>query len=108
MSDEHILRYTDLAAVIQMAKARGWPTSRIVREMSSGLPYLQVLRLARKAAPLLDLCLRIHARAEERVMPMPVPVGSTNDHCNRPCEASRDQCPRLFSACHVSAPSADC
>jgi len=55
MSYEHILRYTDLAAVIQMAKARGWPTSRIVREMSSGLPYLEVLKLARKAAPLLDL-----------------------------------------------------
>ncbi len=34
MSDENILRYTDLAAVIQMAKARGWPTQRIVREMS--------------------------------------------------------------------------
>jgi hypothetical protein len=55
MSYEHILRYTDLAAVIQMAKARGWPTSRIVREMSSGLPYLEVLKLARKASPLLDL-----------------------------------------------------
>ena len=35
MSDE-ILRYTDLAALIQMAKARGWPTERIVREMSAG------------------------------------------------------------------------
>jgi len=32
MSDE-ILRYTDLAALIQMARARGWPTERIVREM---------------------------------------------------------------------------
>ena len=55
MSDEHILRYTDLAAVIQMAKARGWPTERIVREMSSGLPCLEVMKLARKAAPLLDI-----------------------------------------------------
>jgi hypothetical protein len=55
MSDEHILRYTDLAAVIQMAKARGWPTVRIVREMSSGLSYLEALKLARKAAPLLDI-----------------------------------------------------
>jgi hypothetical protein len=55
MSDEHILRYTDLAAVIQMAKARSWPTARIVREMSSNLPYQEALRLARKAAPLLDI-----------------------------------------------------
>jgi len=55
VSDEHILRFTDLAALIQMAKARGWPTIRIVREMSSGLPYLEALKLARKAAPLLDI-----------------------------------------------------
>jgi hypothetical protein len=55
MSHEHILRYTDLAAVVQMAKARGWPTARIVREMSSGLPHVEVMKLARKAAPLLDI-----------------------------------------------------
>ena len=55
VSHEHILRYTDLAAVIQMAKARGWPTTRIVREMSSGLAYVETLELARKAAPLLDI-----------------------------------------------------
>ena len=55
MSEEHILRYTDLAALVQMARARGWPTSRIVREMSSGLPYADALILARKAAPLLDI-----------------------------------------------------
>lgn len=54
MSDE-ILRYTDLAALIQMAKARGWSTDRIVREMSAGLPYTEALNLARRAAPLLDL-----------------------------------------------------
>lgn len=55
MSEEHILRYTDLAALIQMAKARGWPTDRIVREMSAGLAHADALNLARKAAPLLDL-----------------------------------------------------
>ena len=55
MSDENILRYTDLAAVIQMAKARGWTTARIVREMSSGVSYADALKLARKAAPLLDI-----------------------------------------------------
>ena len=55
MKDDHILRYTDLAALIQMAKARGWSTRRIVREMSSGLSYADALILARKAAPLLDI-----------------------------------------------------
>ena len=55
MSEEHILRYTDLAAVIQMAKSRGWSTERIVREMSAGLPYREAMNLARKAAPLLDI-----------------------------------------------------
>lgn len=55
MSEEHILRYTDLAALVQMARARGWTTDRIVREMSAGLPYSDALNLARKAAPLLDI-----------------------------------------------------
>jgi hypothetical protein len=55
MTEEHILRYTDLAAVIQMAKARGWPTMRIVRTMSLGLTHADALKLARKAAPLLDI-----------------------------------------------------
>ena len=55
MNDEFILRYTDLAAVIQMARARGWSVRRIVREMSTGLAYAGALKLARKAAPLLDI-----------------------------------------------------
>jgi hypothetical protein len=55
MSHEHILRYTDLAAVIQMAKARRWSTARIVREVSGGLTYLEARKLARKCAPLLDI-----------------------------------------------------
>ena len=55
MSEEHILRYIDLAALVQMAKARGWPTERIVREMSGGLPHAEAMNLARRAAPLLDI-----------------------------------------------------
>ena len=55
MSEEHILRYTDLAAIIQMAKARGWSRMKIVRAMSAGLTYADTLELARKAAPLLDI-----------------------------------------------------
>jgi hypothetical protein len=55
MSEEHILRYTDLAAIIQMARARGWSTMRIARTMSSGLTYADALKLARRTAPLLDI-----------------------------------------------------
>jgi hypothetical protein len=55
MLNENILRYTDLAAAIQMAKAVGWANTRIVREMSSGLSYFDALKLAQKAAPLLDI-----------------------------------------------------
>jgi hypothetical protein len=55
MGEENILRYTDLAALIQMAKARDWPTVRIVREMSAGLSHAEASRLARRAAPLLDI-----------------------------------------------------
>ncbi len=62
MSDENILRYTDLAALIQMAKARGWSTRRIVREMSAGLSYAEALELARRAAPLLDISVSDYLR----------------------------------------------
>ncbi len=55
MSEEYILRYTDLAAIIQMAKARGWSSMRIVRAMSWGLTQADAQKLARKAAPLLDI-----------------------------------------------------
>ena len=54
MSDE-ILRYTDLAAAIQMAKANGMTTREIVRELTRGMSYSDALRLARRAAPLLDI-----------------------------------------------------
>jgi hypothetical protein len=45
MNDE-ILRYTGLAAVIQMARSRGWNTDRIVRELSAGLVYADVSKFA--------------------------------------------------------------
>ena len=54
MSDE-ILRYTDLAAVIQMARSTGMTHREIVRELSRGMTYSEALRYARRAAPLLDL-----------------------------------------------------
>jgi len=54
MSDE-ILRYTDLAAAIQLAKAAGMTTLEIARELSRGMTYTDALKLAKKAAPLLDI-----------------------------------------------------
>lgn len=54
MSDE-MLRYTDLAGVIQLAKSVGMTTREIVRELTRGMTYSEALRLARRAAPLLDL-----------------------------------------------------
>ena len=54
MSDE-ILRYTDLAAAIQLAKAAGMSTCEIVRELTRGMTHADALRLGRRAAPLLDI-----------------------------------------------------
>lgn len=54
MSD-NILRYTDLAAAIQLAKAHEMTSREIVRELTRGMSYADSLKFARKAAPLLDL-----------------------------------------------------
>ena len=54
MSDE-ILRYTDLAAAIQLAKAAGMGHREIVRELTRAMSYADALRLARRVAPLLDM-----------------------------------------------------
>jgi hypothetical protein len=54
MSDE-ILRYTDLAAAIQLAKANDLSTREITRELTWGMTHSDALRLARRAAPLLDI-----------------------------------------------------
>ncbi len=52
---EEILRYTDLAAAIQLAKAVEMSTREIVRELTRGLTHADALRLARRAAPLLEI-----------------------------------------------------
>ncbi|HZL14182.1 MAG TPA: hypothetical protein VFC85_08570 [Verrucomicrobiae bacterium] len=54
MSDE-ILRYTDLAAAIQLAKANGMTTCEIIRELTRGMTHSDALKHARMAAPLLDI-----------------------------------------------------
>jgi len=54
VSDD-ILRYTDLATAIQLARGAGMTTVEIVRELSRGRTYTDALQLAKEAAPLLDL-----------------------------------------------------
>ena len=54
MTDE-ILRYTDLAAAIQLAKSAGMTTREIVRELTRGMTYQETLKFAKQAAPLLDM-----------------------------------------------------
>jgi hypothetical protein len=52
---ESFLRYTDLAAAIQLARSRGMTNPQIVRALSANMSYAEVMVLARRAAPLLDL-----------------------------------------------------
>ena len=54
MSDE-ILRYTDLAAAIELAKSEGMTTRQIARELTRGMTYSEALKFAKRAAPLLDI-----------------------------------------------------
>lgn len=52
---ESFLRYTDLAAAIQLARSKGMTTAQIVRALSANMSYTEALVLARRAAPLLDM-----------------------------------------------------
>src|SRR5690349_477714 len=48
-------RYTDLAAAIQLAKASGMTNAQIVRALTGAMTYPDAMKLAKRAAPLLDL-----------------------------------------------------
>lgn len=52
---ESFLRYTDLAAAIQLARSKGLTTTQIVRVLSANMTYAEALLLARRAAPLLEI-----------------------------------------------------
>ena len=52
---DEILRYTDLAHTIQLARAHGFSTRDIVRALSGSLPYAEARDLAKRAAPLLGI-----------------------------------------------------
>jgi hypothetical protein len=55
MAEESFLRYTDLAAAIQLAKSKGMTTLQIVRALSANMVHADALTLARRAAPLLEI-----------------------------------------------------
>lgn len=52
---ESFLRYTDLAAAIQLARTNGLTTTQIVRALSGNMTYAEALTLARRAGPLLEI-----------------------------------------------------
>ncbi|CAN5526492.1 hypothetical protein BH20VER1_BH20VER1_31500 [soil metagenome] len=52
---ESFLRYTDLAAAIQLARRNELTTTQIVRALSANMTYGEALTLARRAAPLLEI-----------------------------------------------------
>ena len=52
---ESFLRYTDLAAAIQLARSNGLTTTQIVRVLSANMTHAEALTLARRAAPLLEI-----------------------------------------------------
>jgi hypothetical protein len=54
MSDSY-LRYTDLAAAIQLARSHGMTNAQIIRALTGAMTYKDATKLARRAAPLLDL-----------------------------------------------------
>lgn len=53
--NESFLRYTDLAAAIQLARSHGMTTAQIVRALSANMVYSEALILARRAAPVLGI-----------------------------------------------------
>ncbi len=52
---ENFLRYTDLAAAIQLARSNELTTVEIIRALSANMTHAEALTLARRAAPLLDI-----------------------------------------------------
>ena len=57
MSDS-FLRYTDLAAAIQLARSSGMTDSQIIRALTGNMIYRDAAQLARRAAPLLELTVK--------------------------------------------------
>jgi hypothetical protein len=52
---DEILRYTDLAHVIQLARANGFNDREIVRVLTGSMTYSEARKIAQRAAPLIGL-----------------------------------------------------
>ncbi len=55
---ESYLRYTDLAAAIQLAKSHEMTDAQIIRALTANMVYKDSLKLARRAAPLMDVSIQ--------------------------------------------------
>ena len=53
-----MLRYTDIAEAIRLARLAGMSTIQIVRALSGSVPHSEALEIARKAAPLLRISIK--------------------------------------------------
>jgi hypothetical protein len=53
-----MLRYTDIAEAIRLARLAGMSKIQIVRALSGATPYPEALQIARKAAPLLGISIK--------------------------------------------------
>jgi hypothetical protein len=64
---ESYLRYTDLAAAIQLARSHEMSTEQIIRALTGGMVYRDALRLAKRAAPLMDLSVQEFMRLRKNL-----------------------------------------
>jgi len=55
---DEILRYTDLAHTIQMARAKNMCDLEIVRALTGSMSYEEARRVAYRAAPMLGITVR--------------------------------------------------
>jgi hypothetical protein len=55
---DEILRYTDLAHAIQLARANGLNDREIVRAMTGSMSFDDARRIAQRAAPLLEITVK--------------------------------------------------
>jgi hypothetical protein len=55
---DEILRYTDLAHTIQLARAHDMSDRDIVRALTGSMSYEDARRIAKRAAPLLEITIK--------------------------------------------------
>ena len=55
---DDILRYTDLAHAIQLARANGLNDREIVRALTGSISFEDARKIAQRAAPLLEITIK--------------------------------------------------